>query len=225
MLLISNEILWRYNLNQKQGKNQNEIEERYDHGIYAIKSFHTGKIYIGRSVNLISRMSSHLSLMYQKDGSENKNLINDCYRYDLNSFYFYILESFHSTHNRQLLNKYLDDLEDYYLFIAYHIFGIELYNLKIPHKQNHCIYEFERQYTNPENFNPYNTLNKLLGENKLFLFKNKYEMIWKPGISTGYEKESEKYFKEDCRMSDELHMKDDPTYHEGCLVPPVLKDN
>jgi len=75
--------------------------------IYLIENKINNKVYIGQTINIISRLSAHL-----KQKKPNKNISNDLKYYDWSSYRFEVLEF---INNRNDISEYLNKREQYYI--------------------------------------------------------------------------------------------------------------
>lgn len=61
-------------------------------GIYCIRNKVNNKVYIGKSKNIYTRITQHISLLRRKSKDENRYLINSWYKYEEDKFEYFVLE-------------------------------------------------------------------------------------------------------------------------------------
>jgi group I intron endonuclease len=77
-----------------ENKKKMKIDHKKDQvsGIYCIRNTVNQKVYIGKSVNIAKRMSSHKQCLRKKSKDENRHLISAWWKYGENAFEYFILE-------------------------------------------------------------------------------------------------------------------------------------
>ena len=115
-----------------------------NYGIYTIVNIPREFVYIGKSIDLPHRILQHFRCMCNKSKRDNRNLIDDMYKYQIEDFQFYILEHFtidqistilpHGRFNINYENGskiFIQELESYYIYQASFLKSIRLYNTVI----------------------------------------------------------------------------------------------
>lgn len=68
-------------------------------GIYLIKNLINNKVYIGKAINIYSRIRQHINLLNKKSLDENRHLINSWFKYGRDNFQYIVLEYLEKDEN------------------------------------------------------------------------------------------------------------------------------
>jgi group I intron endonuclease len=128
-------------------------------GIYMIKNVKNGKIYVGSSIDIKTRLRAHKNLL-KRNKHCNNYLQNSFNKYGLINFKFEILEV---VEDKNLLNKreqfYIDKLETIYDIKGYNIRKEAKSNYGLKHSQETKIKigkSAKKRFSKKENHNRYN---------------------------------------------------------------------
>ena len=86
------------------------VEDKGKSGIYVIKNIVNNKVYVGKSVNIYSRMKDHVTALNTQSLNENRHLINSWHKYGRDSFTYYVAE-YVNEDDRIKLDLILKELE------------------------------------------------------------------------------------------------------------------
>lgn len=82
-------------------------------GIYCIRNIVNNKVYIGKSINIYTRITGHISYLNNKSKNENRHLINSWHKYGRDNFEYFILEYFSEINEEKLKERELFWIDSY----------------------------------------------------------------------------------------------------------------
>lgn len=74
------------------------------HGIYCIRNIINNKVYIGKSINIYTRIASHIQNLNKRSKDENRHLISSWKKYGNENFEYFVLEYFDEI-NEDLISE------------------------------------------------------------------------------------------------------------------------
>jgi len=115
------------------------INDKNKSGIYCIINKVNNKMYIGKAIDIHSRLKQHISQLNHKSSDENRHLINSWHKYGRNNFDYFVLEYL-------MLNEELLSQRELYWQEKYNVnnrkFG---YNLRLDSSTKMIVHEETRE--------------------------------------------------------------------------------